>query len=291
MHHSPERWLGICAGVIAGAGVLWYQYGPRLQHHIEEFSAGDSPAELAHDPAPPLSPPEAEFSAAETREAEASARAADPEPPDTGTVVQAAPREPDLATYDDAIHAALAAVFGLEIVEDFLIEDRIVQAIVTTVDSLDQGAVAVRYRAVGAVPELPVVVHEDGALWLDPGNASRYDLLVTAVAAADMARVAEVYRRFQPRFERAWRELGLGGSFERRLDEIIEHLLAAPSVEGPIQLVRPKVLYQFADPELEALSSGHKLMIRLGPTHASAVREKLRELRDALHPAPVSGAG
>lgn len=288
MHHSPERWLGICAGVIAGAGVLWYQYGPRVQRHLEDLAA-PAPETAAAPPAPPeAAPAEAEFSAAETR-APPAPKAVDLAEADSG-VLAAEPAarppsgEPDLASYDDALHAGLAAVFGSEIVEDFLIEDRIAQAIVTTVDSLDQGAIAVRYRAIGAVPELPVVVSEDDSLWLDPGNSSRYDLLVSAVAAADMRRVAEVYRRFQPRFERAWRELGLGGSFERRLDEVIAHLIAAPSIEGPVELVRPKVLYRFADPELESLSSGHKLMIRLGPSHAATIRDKLRELRAALNP-------
>ena len=35
-------------------------------------------------------------------------------------------------------------------------------------------------------------------------------------------------------------------------------------VEGPIELQQPKVLYTFADPDLEALSSGQKIMVRIG---------------------------
>jgi hypothetical protein len=44
--------------------------------------------------------------------------------------------------------------------------------------------------------------------------------------------------------------------FNDRLIEIMDHLLAAPEIEGPIELVQPKVLYRFADPELEKRSWG-----------------------------------
>jgi hypothetical protein len=44
-------------------------------------------------------------------------------------------------------------------------------------------------------------------------------------------------------------------------------------------LVQPKVLYQYADSELGALSAGQKAMIRIGPENAAVVKAKLREIR------------
>jgi hypothetical protein len=56
--------------------------------------------------------------------------------------------------------------------------------------------------------------------------------------------------------------------------------------------VRPHVLYQYADADLEALSSGQKILLRMGPQHRAAVRERLNELRDALGTtAPVPAGG
>ncbi|HKO66785.1 MAG TPA: DUF3014 domain-containing protein, partial [Burkholderiaceae bacterium] len=52
-----------------------------------------------------------------------------------------------------------------------------------------------------------------------------------------------------------------------------------PDVKAPIVLVQPKVLHQYADPELEALSAGQKAMIRVGPDNASVLKAKLREIR------------
>jgi len=43
--------------------------------------------------------------------------------------------------------------------------------------------------------------------------------------------------------------------------------------------VRPHVLYEFADAELEALSSGQKLLLRMGPENGKTVKQILRDLR------------
>ena len=63
---------------------------------------------------------------------------------------------------------------------------------------------------------------------------------------------------------------------------MIDHLLAAPDVPAPIPLAQPKVLYEFADPALEQLSAGQKMMIRMGPVNESHVKAKLRQIRKAL---------
>jgi hypothetical protein len=38
-------------------------------------------------------------------------------------------------------------------------------------------------------------------------------------------------------------------------------------------------LYEFADAELEGLSSGQKLLLRMGAEHRSRVKQALREFR------------
>ncbi len=61
--------------------------------------------------------------------------------------------------------------------------------------------------------------------------------------------------------------------------QVIHVVLATPQVTGPIDLVRPNVMYLFADPTLEARPAGQKLLIRMGPANAAAVKAKLTELR------------
>jgi hypothetical protein len=47
-------------------------------------------------------------------------------------------------------------------------------------------------------------------------------------------------------------------------------------------LVQPHVLYQFADPDLEAASAGNKILLRMGAENAEKIKSKLREIRREL---------
>ena len=97
-------------------------------------------------------------------------------------------------------------------------------------------------------------------------------------------------------FQRAYEDLGYPQkSFNDRLVAVIDHLLQTPRVPRPLALVRPKVFWEFADPNLEALSAGQKLMLRLGPENQTIVERKLRELRTLITarsaaPAPAPAA-
>ena len=53
-------------------------------------------------------------------------------------------------------------------------------------------------------------------------------------------------------------------------------------MQGPVKLVQPSVMYQFADRELEALSAGQKIMIRMGAENAARIKAKLKEMRREL---------
>jgi len=49
--------------------------------------------------------------------------------------------------------------------------------------------------------------------------------------------------------------------------------------DQPIQLTRPHVLYEYADADLEALSSGQKLLLRMGDDQAARLKKILTEFR------------
>jgi len=44
-------------------------------------------------------------------------------------------------------------------------------------------------------------------------------------------------------------------------------------------LSQPKVLYEYADPSLQSMSAGQKIMVRMGPENEAKVKAKLREVR------------
>jgi hypothetical protein len=124
---------------------------------------------------------------------------------------------------------------------------------------------------------------EGGPILLDPRNYARYQPYMRLVEAVDMNRLVEVYVFLYPLFQQAYIEQGYPDRyFNDRLIEVITHLLDTPDVEGPVELVQPKVYYQFADPKLEALSAGQKILLRIGPDNAKTVKAKLQELQAKL---------
>ena len=75
--------------------------------------------------------------------------------------------------------------------------------------------------------------------------------------------------------------------FNDRLIVAIDDMLAAPEIPSP-KLAQPKVLYEFADPAVETLSAGQKILVRMGPENAKRVKDKLRAIRRELTVARLS---
>jgi hypothetical protein len=95
-------------------------------------------------------------------------------------------------------------------------------------------------------------------------------------ANADPDELFDTYQRFYPLLQEAFVRLGYPkGYLNDRVVEVIDHLLDTPTIEEPIRLIRPHVLYTFSDPTLEALSSGQKMLIRMGDDHAARVKQTL----------------
>lgn len=190
---------------------------------------------------------------------------------------------PPLAASDSTILAALEAQFG-DALKGLLVPDQLIRRFVVTVNSLDsEEAVPLRQRPLRHTPGLLVVEQRGDRLFLSPQNAQRYTPLVKLLQAADPGQVVDLYVRFYPLLQKAYTELGYPDRyFNDRVIEVLDHLLETREVAGPIELVRPKVLYEFADRDLERRSTGEKMLIRIGAGNAEIVRRKLRALRQEL---------
>jgi hypothetical protein len=191
---------------------------------------------------------------------------------------------PPLDASDEYFRLEIVELYG-DAIGKLLVESGLIEKIVATVDNLPRAHVAEKIRPVGRLDGEFAVDGQDGTgeYTLNPDNFVRYDVLVLTVTAANIDRVVDTYRRFYPLFQDAYINLGYpNGYFNDRLVEVIDHLLAAPELEGPVALVRPNVLYLYADPELESRSSGQKLLMRMGPQHAVSIKQSLRELRAAV---------
>ncbi len=188
---------------------------------------------------------------------------------------------PPLDDSDSYFLLALIDIFGPG-VRGMLVSEALIDRFVATVDNLPRSHVAEKIRPVGRLPNgfIANTAGESGEFVVSADNYERYDSLVHLVAGADLDLVVATYRRFYPLLQESYRRLGYpDGYFNDRLVEVIDHLLTTPEPDEPIQLIRPHVLYEYADADLEALSSGQKFLLRMGRDHAVQVKRVLSDLR------------
>ena len=215
---------------------------------------------------------------------------AEPETP--ASDIPDAPPLPLLADSDSEFEIMIADLVGATAVERYITRTGVIGRLVATIDNLPRQDLAERIRPIGGIGSPPVIdeTEELDEYVLNSESYGRYDELVQSFVAIDPVQLAATYRRYYPLFQEAYVDLGYpDGYFNDRLIEVIDHLLTTPTVTGPIELVRPHVMYEYADPEIEALSSGQKLLIRMGPDNAASTMMALRDLRTELagQPPPI----
>lgn len=256
-------WLAAAVLVVLGA-LAWYFY-PR-----DRAPAEGAPVAVAD--APPVAPPDANAGTSFPIEDVA----VEPE--------SAAEPLPALDDSDSAALDAISALIGGD-ARTWLQAQFLIPRLVATIDNLPNASLTQQIYAARPVAGTLALAQSDDRMWLDERNFQRYDTAVGLFEAVDARRAVSVYVRFYPLLQQAYRDLGVPGrQFNDRLVEVIDHLLLAQDVAGPIELVpvagQPR--WAFADPRLESASVGHKAMLRLGPAHAARVKAKLRELRGLL---------
>lgn len=271
---NPITWIVVVIVVATAAGLYFWKEKADQQARLDQLPPQKAEATT---PVPPTA---------------AEPQVLHPVPevqPPPQAQVQPLPRlaESDEAIHE-AIHDALAATPGSRHATDLVITKDIARRVVATVDNLPRHRVAVRLLPVRPVGGQIITRGEGEAVTLSPANYARYGAYVRLARGLDAKEVVALYVHFYPLFQQAYEELGYPKKyFNDRLIQTIDDLLAAPDVPQPVKLVQPKVLYEFEDPELEDLSAGQKVLIRIGPENAAVIKGKLREIRHELAAAPA----
>jgi len=259
---SRFPWLIALLLIVGAAGALWYF-----------FKTADLPAPtpVVTEPAPAEIEPDLP-------------RYPMPEPAEPQQDVRVLTPLPSIEDGDAYFKMSLLEVFG-EGMGELLAKEPLIEKFVTTMDNLTSSHISNRVRPIGPVAGRFAVVDldDDQKYHLSESNFRRYDFLVDIFTNADHDAIFEIYQRFYPLLQEAF--IGLGypeGYLNDRVVEVIDHLLDTPEVASPIQLVRPHVLYEFSAPEIEALSSGQKMLLRMGSDHAARVKQTLRQFRTRI---------
>ena len=268
---SSTPW--IIAAVLAcavGAGATWWFW-------LRPVEAPGAPPPVASAPEATVAPPPMPEASGPQNPVDALA------PADTAL--------PALAESDKRVAELLAELLGSDKVASFLLTEGFVRSVVATVDSLTQAHAPVRVWPVHPTPQRFLVDGEGAELVAAKANAARYAAMLVFAESVPMDNAVALYARLYPLFQQAYEELGYPKRyFNDRLVAVLDHLLLAPEPKSPLRVkltpvntdvpnLRPWVRYEFVDPALESLSSGQKILVRMGPANQARAKALLRDLR------------
>ncbi len=186
---------------------------------------------------------------------------------------------PSLNDSDDFVLENLRAIQNGAALIGFLADQQIVRRFVVFVENISREEFPqtdLPYRPMQQ--EMPVRNLDENLYVMDDSAHDRFNAAVDAFVAIDTEHALALYRVLSPLFQQAYAEIGFRNvNFDDTLRQAVNNVLQAQDVEGPFQLVKPSVMYLYADSSIENLSAVNKQLIRLGPENTAKLKDKLRE--------------
>ena len=248
---------------------------------------------------PPAPPPETRTLTEFPRQVRdvGAPRSSEPPPPPVATAPVVAPppapepepdpsqsRLPPLNRSDDFVLGELRSLDGGLAAIRFLASERLIRRFVVFVHNVSGGELPITelpYQRIGG--QMPVRAVNENLYELGPPAHRRFNRMVNAFVALDPDQVMSLYRYLSPLFDNAYAEIGFSrGTFDTTVKRAISRVLEASPPEGTLQLVKPSVMYVYADASVEDLSAVEKQLIRLGPENTAKLKERLQEFHDRL---------
>ncbi|SHI45855.1 Protein of unknown function [Malonomonas rubra DSM 5091] len=228
---------------------------------------------IVHYPVP-TPPPVTEVPDEETQEQSAAPEVKEPELPKT---------LPPIEQSDQTIEEALQNLKLGDSLSRIILLENFIQRLVTTIDNLPEKKLPRAHLPI--VPPKPpfIVAGTEDSPQTSRRNFARYANHVKLLETLDSSLALKLYIHFYPLFQTAYEQLGYNNAyFNDRLVYVIGHLLETPEPNEPIALTQPVIVYKYADPLLEQLSTGQKMLLRIGPENRSKAKKILASYRDKL---------
>jgi hypothetical protein len=234
-------------------------------------------------PPPVVTAPAADAPAAAPAPTAAAPAIAHPVPPaDAGTKTL-----PPIEGADAPLMNSLLGLPGGSGLAALLVPQSLLRHFVATVDNLPRHHLAAEQRPLKPTPGAFLVAGDEESGTADPLNAERYAPALKVLQSIEPEALFKLYRQWYPLLQQAYQDLGYpDGYFNDRMVAALDDMLAAPQPTTPPKLVRPNVLWVYADDSLEQRSAGQRLMLRLPAVQAQALRARLQLLRGLVATPP-----
>jgi len=256
------------AGILATLAFILIT-GDYGESEVPEQTAEIAPVDIEMAPAPEPEPDPIEEEVAEVAEEVL------PELPPEATVTE--------ETADAYAREIIESVNGGKALAQFVAGDYIVERAVAIIDALRRGEVPYKLLPVGR-PSKPFLISDDGLrVTMDPSSFNRYDVFAQWVNGIDVLAIVELLNEYEQIATEALSRMGVG-DFDIRSAVLAAttEILATPIAPESAELMKREANWVYMDPELEALSSVQKQVLRMGPRNSEIIQAKARELRGAV---------
>ena len=203
-----------------------------------------------------------------------------PPPPITADAPEPEVELPPLQDSDPFVRERLES---LELPGPWLEQDQYVRRLTVLAENASRGYVPRRQLAFLAPNEPFKAVTRNDAVFIDPVSYTRYDPYLAQLQSIEPSRLAGLLTTLTPLVEVALGEIGVQAPPGEVYAEAMRQVMAVPVLRRDIELVQPEVMYQYADPELEALSQLQKQVLRMGPDNVERLQAYLRQLAGEMN--------
>jgi hypothetical protein len=222
--------------------------------------------------------------------------AADPTPTEPATPLISVPTTPQpeeseetaepLPALNNSDAFVLTRLAGMEMGASLL-------RMLTPEDLVRKFVVFVSNVADGELPQMEYPIRRVGAEFvprevasnlfeMTPASHSRFTPMIDMLVTLDPQQGVAVYRALRPLFQEAYAELGYQGSFDAVLVRAIDQVINARLEPGPFQLIKPSVMFLYAESRIEDMTPVQKQLLRLGPENTAKLQAALPAYRERL---------
>lgn len=203
-------------------------------------------------------------------------------------VAQPEPEEPSeplpsLNSSDPFVIARLASMeMGASLLRVLAPED-LIRKFVVFVSNVAEGELPVLEYPLQRIDSEFVATEIDTNLFeMSPMTHRRFGSMVDLLVALDPQQAVSVYRALRPLFQEAYAEIGYQGSFDAVLIQAIDQIMNAPTETGPFQLIKPSVMFLYAESRIEDMTPVQKQLLRLGQENTAKLQAVLPAYRERL---------
>ncbi|MEW6990742.1 DUF3014 domain-containing protein [Colwelliaceae bacterium 6441] len=273
---SPKApWAIIIALVIVILGGLWFMLA---QEEVPEIQQKPVIKEVIEEP---VIEPEPEVIEPEVVEEII------PEKPLEESVVEPEPLLPTLEESDEWLTEKLPSITWRKELLKLVIDDDMIRRFVVFTDNFAQGILAYEHSPL-IKPTTSFSgreINENGEVVIkwDETSSRRFSLYVDLLRSIDSETLVSWYFELKPLVDEAYRELGYPEEdFTDILQDAISKVLDMELPKERLELIRPSVMYQYKNDDIEQLDDADKLMLRVGKENLLVIKSVLLEISEKI---------